>query len=624
MKNSGGRRTSVRSGVAWLAAAVVLACPLASSPCTAAARGEAPEERGEGAREFDRLRQRHFRTLAAIRSETSALEQRIGLLRRLIPADFDAADVERRLRSFAEIEALREVRTRMAGVEAISMASGRPSPYEWHRLQVSGRGFYAGVGVFFDRIGRLPRLVELESLSLEAEPEGLVRFEARLGFAALAGGAQAQATPEHAAGTFPPSSPPQNEPATRERAIEEQRKAMLRVEEQARALLRQLQEEILTVARLKSAGSPSRFHDALARFEDGSRDLTVALQRARFGERLRIEGVLVGAAARSGLRAAFEAAGFEVDALDLAAAGDCHTFSLAARLRHGADDDALDTAAIDPGSGRFEARAAADCAAPPPPPIGQLVARGTSGPLSVRARDLDVADLFRLLAALSGESFVVDGNLEGRLDVDLERVGLEEALTASGAAGIVTGAGPLRRVCRAGCQPQTFPASAESGVSLSFRSAELLDVLRLLQEVSGREVFTPPTVDGRVTVFAREIPWDLALRGIAASAGMAVLVQDARLLVWPSLGPGSPWPPNAVPVSQAQASPGGSTWGRMLDIARLAPEDLRLVGSAHTPRGDLSLAYGPGRVLWILEPGTLLLGSRVERVGPDGPTFVPR
>src|SRR6185436_13164160 len=52
------------------------------------------------------------------------------------------------------------------------------------------------------------------------------------------------------------------------------------------------------------------------------------------------------------------------------------------------------------------------------------------GPLTLRLRDTDLADVFYALHLLSGQGFVVDGDVIGRATVELHHVTLEEALQA--------------------------------------------------------------------------------------------------------------------------------------------------------------------------------------------------
>src|SRR5262249_15724025 len=73
---------------------------------------------------------------------------------------------------------------------------------------------------------------------------------------------------------------------------------------------------------------------------------------------------------------------------------------------------------------------------------------GGKGPLTLRLRDLDLPDAFRVLHLLTAQGFIVDGDVSGRVHVDLSGVTLEEALAAlQKATGIrISDAAGIRRV----------------------------------------------------------------------------------------------------------------------------------------------------------------------------------
>ncbi len=57
-------------------------------------------------------------------------------------------------------------------------------------------------------------------------------------------------------------------------------------------------------------------------------------------------------------------------------------------------------------------------------------------------------------------------------------------------------------------------------ISLDFQQADLIDVLRLISEVSGRNIITSPDVAGRVTTRMVNVPWDQALDMILKTHGL--------------------------------------------------------------------------------------------------------
>jgi type IV pilus secretin PilQ/predicted competence protein len=82
----------------------------------------------------------------------------------------------------------------------------------------------------------------------------------------------------------------------------------------------------------------------------------------------------------------------------------------------------------------------------------------------------------------------------------------------------------LLRVAQA---PGTGPQPAPSGpvytgqrISLDFQQADLIDVLRLIAEVSGMNIITSPDVSGRVTTRMVNVPWDQALDTVLKTFGL--------------------------------------------------------------------------------------------------------
>jgi hypothetical protein len=605
-----------------LVAAVGMAAALGATPAPAQSRSE---DRAVLQAEYDRdvaaLRTEHAKTLAEIRAETMLLEEKVALLHRMVPPEFEAALAETRLQGLAAASEMKPVVVqRVPGSEPVQLADGGATPYARAFLDVSGQDRYIAVGFFLDRIGRLPLVVELHTLSLEAAPDGDVRFTARLGFPYFTGWPDAPAAPPPAPRVRASQGAPADARSAFREALFEQRAFLQGVTDAARGPIRRLQAQIFAVHEMKRQRAPARFYAALERLEPGVNGKMVALGRAQFGPRTVIQGAVVGAHARAALRPAFEKAGFVVEALDVAAGG-CPAFSLTARLQLPEDDGGAPDVQVGPSPFRPATELA--CNAPPEPARGSVSARGTSGDVTARLRDVDLTDVFHLLATLGHGSFVVDAAVMGRVNVDFERATLDEALAALGAAGVSVGPGPLRRVSLAGTRQPPLPraASREPGVSLYFKNGVLLDVLRLFEEISGRKAWTAPQVSGRVTIFAAEVPWDVALEGIAASVGMTARIEDERLFVGPAAMAQAPWTSGAVEATRATTTDGDPYWGKVVEVFKLGPEDLTPVGFVRSTQGVKGVFYGPGRLLWTLEPGVELFDSRVDAVDVEGATF---
>ena len=78
-------------------------------------------------------------------------------------------------------------------------------------------------------------------------------------------------------------------------------------------------------------------------------------------------------------------------------------------------------------------------------------------------------------------------------------------------------AGPLMMAQASSPSPAPLtsgPSYSGQRISLDFQQADLIDVLRLISEVSGMNIITSPEVSGRVTTRMVNVPWDQALETI--------------------------------------------------------------------------------------------------------------
>ena len=87
-----------------------------------------------------------------------------------------------------------------------------------------------------------------------------------------------------------------------------------------------------------------------------------------------------------------------------------------------------------------------------------------------------------------------------------------------------------------GASPQTSasaPVYTGQRISLDFQQADLIDVLRLIAEVSGMNIITSPDVAGRVTTRMVNVPWDQALDMILKSHGLGKEQEGSIIRVAP-------------------------------------------------------------------------------------------
>jgi hypothetical protein len=462
------------------------------------------------------------------------LELAIGKKRARIPDD--VATFEKYLRPKAErmkvayelAPAPPETTTR------VPLPDGKPSPVELIRLDLRGAEHLGDVQLFFS-VASISNLYDLESLRLTPRPDGRVAFQARIALARWAGEAP------YVLGTY-------RDPAS-----------------MMRGRLQELRAILSTIESLEERFHPRRVLNAIGSLEDGIRGKAVAVTEIRAGGETRINGVLLGGAARAALKPALETSGFEVLRLDFAPRGDCQAFTAALRVKP-QDAEEMNFAA-----GRMFGDDT-PCSRKPAPAAVHVAARGSGGNVTMHLRGVDSADVFLALNAATKEGFFVDGTMSGRVDIDFERATLAEALAALKSAGIA---------------PVALPAGNYTGepISMSLHDADARDVVRMLAQVTGRKLSPPPAA--RLSIFATDEPWDRLLAGIMAA-----------------------------PASK-EAATASPSWLK-LDPNDLAAADLTVAGVASTAEGWVGFAYAPDRRLYVLRPNTTLGSIRIGAIDANG------
>jgi type IV pilus assembly protein PilQ len=95
---------------------------------------------------------------------------------------------------------------------------------------------------------------------------------------------------------------------------------------------------------------------------------------------------------------------------------------------------------------------------------------------------------------------------------------------------------PVRVAQGAGTSPEApagTPIYTGQRISLDFQQADLIDVLRLISEVSGLNIITSPEVAGRVTTRMANVPWDQALDMILKTYGLGKVQEGSIIRVAP-------------------------------------------------------------------------------------------
>jgi hypothetical protein len=216
------------------------------------------------------------------------------------------------------------------------------------------------------------------------------------------------------------------------------------------------------------------------------------------------------------------------------------------------------------------------------PPRGRAPA--PRGPLSLRLRDMDLADVFFVLHLLTGQGFLVDEDVRGRVSVEVSEGTLDDVLALLARDGVVVSPpGPLRRVSRSTARAVlAAPTGEGTPITFALKRAAVGDVLAVIAEADAAPA--PPRVGGRISLWASEAH--------VADVRAAVL-QMARASGAPS---GDADPP---------ATP--STERRLLVRAdELSMSEFQLAGLASAGQGWTAFAYAPNGVLNAYKRGDRL------------------
>ncbi|HEV7501897.1 MAG TPA: hypothetical protein VGQ33_17910, partial [Vicinamibacteria bacterium] len=220
-----------------------------------------------------------------------------------------------------------------------------------------------------------------------------------------------------------------------------------------------------------------------------------------------------------------------------------------------------------------------------------------AGTLSIRLRDMDLTDVFFVLHLLTGQGFLVDEDVRGRVTFDVNQATLEEALTLLGKAGVaVSPPGPLRRVSRTAARA-ALPAPTGEGTPVTFalKRAPVADILAVIGDADPALPPPPRIPSGHLSLWASE-----------------ARLADVRAAVLLAIGA------TATPAPAASASPSApvpSAERRLLVRAdELAVSEFQLAGVASTGEGWTAFAYAPTGVLNAYRRGAHLADGTIAEV----------
>lgn len=524
--------------------------------------------------------------------ERLLLDRRLETLRRILPDGPIAVADAALVKDLAE-------QARLLSVESLARPPVESGARGQVAVDLSAVGSYAQIDRFFGLVALSHRLVDVESLQLVAAPGDAIRLTAVL---------------------LCPFRPlrallPQVPEGTRAKVSGVPRpQADAFVADQALALAKS--EAIASLRRTRR--NPRVF---LSELGAAVRERPAIITQATLGEEFSIKGLTVGEGPARGMESRFERGFFRVTQFLVARQGACLRFEV-----RGVSPIAGPEAELPiPGEDPFE-QPDASCAVDRDTlrgPVVQGPAAKTpgKGPLTLRLRDVDLPDAFKVLSALTGQGFLVDAGVFGRTSLELTRVSLDEALQALGkGAGLrYSENGPLRCVVagrgeredkkpipKRGTSAEEPPAPAGPRVSVELKRASLRDLLALMADIDpSLASLGPPGALGRLSVWAKDAPAGALRAAMLAALGLGEHLEEGRRIVE---RPGAAVE-NVEPIAGDPPDP----------RLQLRPSDLALsefqpAGVATSGDGWIAFAYSPNGTLYAYRPGDRLADAIVKGV----------
>jgi hypothetical protein len=466
------------------------------------------------------------------------------------------------------------------------------SPFRIARMQIHGLGEFGDLESLLHRLATLGqlRMLDFEAVQLRAGSGRTVSLDGTVAMPCHDGDSSAMEV----------AIAPGATPLEIELAMDTGRSQKLRA---AAAAAKQLEERM----------QPRRLVDALLVLADVWGQSAVGVTDLRYtASALTLQGVVLGTSAKAAVEASLREPRFELTRLDWSTAGDCHAFTASASMTAAGapSEDALPM-------NMFIERDATLCDGPPT--AATTVAKRGSGPLTVHLRNIDVSTLFLALNDLSpADGFILAPDVAGRLNVELDEVTVDEALAALRAAGVAFATpGPLHRICRTACAEPAAQSRKHEGepLGLSLSGAGIVDILRAFQEVSGLALHAPRDLQGNVTVYVTEGPWDAVFEGVLAVFGRTYTVDGNRVYIGERAA--------ALPLDQLVSTTQSPRSLVERDPKKIAAADFRLAGIGGT--NGTWRAYGrvlgSPKLVFVATPGASLLDASVATVAAERVTL---
>jgi hypothetical protein len=535
--------------------------------------------------------------------ERQLLARRLETLRRILPDGPHLKDDVAHVKSLADV-------AKLTDVDALARPPQETGAVSAVVVDLAASGRYLDIERFFRQLALSHRLVDVESLTLTAANGSIMHLSTVLRL------------------PFRPASAPLPAPPDGSRQ---------RVEGASRAIADAfLRDQALAVA--KSQGivdwrrarrNPRAFLSELAAVV---RDRPVVLRQATLGNELRVSGFAVGEASVRALEARLERGFFKISDFTVARKGACHHFEVRGTSPVVGPEAELPIPSEDPFV-QPEAPCVVDRDA-----VHVLSVKGPKpsltahGPLSLRLREVDAADVFQILSQISSQAFLVDSDVVGRVSGDLTRMTLDEILDALADVDIVVSPpAAVRRVSlargsvkrearpRKPVKGKTEPAAAsqtpasgadgarQARVRLALKRAEVREVLATMAEIEPSYAALGPQGSlGRVSLWVGDLPLPDVWAAVTQAAQLKERLEEGRRLLERN--------PESSEVLMPVASSEPDAPRLALKPGELSVGELALVALATAADGWRAYAYTPTGSLVMYRKGDRLSDGVVSAI----------
>jgi hypothetical protein len=497
--------------------------------------------------------------------ERLLLDRRLETLRRILPDGPVAAADTAHIRDLAAT-------SQLGGVEI----EARPPEERGGRgvitYDVEALGGFEEIDRFFSGLALSHRLVDVAGLTLTTNPEHVIRLTATLRFPFWPTAAPLPSPPEKGGGVLRGVPRPTLDAYRRDQARALAKSDAIASWRRARRNPRLFLSELAAVVRERPVVL------AFASLEEGT---------------FTTRGLAIGEGTIRGLERRFERGFFRVSEFLVAKQGACHRFEAHGTSPVAGPDAELPVPLEDPFL-----QDDSPCRVDRDPPR-RIVVKGRTptaknpgdGPLTLRLRGLDFADVFHALSLISGTGFVVDADVVGRVDLDVTRQTLEEilGLIRDEAKIQIASSGRLRRVSRTAEAVASTTSGGGEPVSFALKRTDVRELLAVMTDIDPTlAVLGPPGFLGRLSVWANHVPL-LEVRGeVLTAAGLVERLEGERRVLGRATGAGEVPAPVAGRGRKPRLTLGSNELAVLeFELAGVASDGSTWVAFAYSPTGQL-------------------------------------